>query len=158
MGLILALLALPVVEIALFIQVGALIGLWATLALVLGAAVLGVWVMRVVGFGALREVQRQMQAGQDPGAVMFDSGLKLVAGALFILPGFLTDLAALLLLLPPVRAAVIGRVRGGMTGAILWRGGMRRAAPPEHQTVEGVWQEAPPPNPRPSGWVRDPQD
>ncbi len=111
----LSFLALPLVEIALFIVVGRAIGLFPTLALVILAAIAGGLLLRQQGMGVVERLRNNVSAGTIPGRAMFDTMLIGLAGLLLILPGFLSDAMALLLLLPPLRdrlfSALAGRVR-----------------------------------------------
>jgi UPF0716 protein FxsA len=106
--LLLAFIAVPILEIALFIQVGGLIGLWPTLGVVVATAVAGAAVLRRQGVSTLGEIQTEMRAGRDPSSALANGALLLVAGLLLLTPGFFTDAVGLSLLAPPVRAAVIG--------------------------------------------------
>lgn len=99
----LALLAAPVVEIYVIIQVGGAIGALPTLALLLATAALGVLVIRGQGVDLVRRAQVQVRAGEDPTPEMLDRLLIIAAGVLLILPGFLSDVIAVLLLVPPLR-------------------------------------------------------
>jgi len=101
---ILGFFALPLIEIALFIQVGRWIGLLPTLALIVLAALLGGLLLRQQGLSVLARLRGGMTQGQLPGRSIFDTMAIGVAALLLILPGFLSDAAALALLLPPVRA------------------------------------------------------
>ncbi|HUF32108.1 MAG TPA: FxsA family protein [Acidimicrobiales bacterium] len=114
MAVLLALLFLvvPLVELAIIIQVGAAIGTLNTIALLLFMSVAGGWLMKREGLGVVRRVQGQVQAGQVPGSALVDGFLVLLGGALMLTPGFLTDAIGLSLLLPPVRA-VVRRVAAG---------------------------------------------
>ncbi len=96
-------LALPLLEIAMFIIVGRAIGLFPTLALVIAAALLGGFLLRQQGLGVLSRLRGSVDAGTIPGQTVFDAMLIGLAAILLILPGFLSDIAALILLLPPVR-------------------------------------------------------
>lgn len=98
---------LPIVEIALFIQVGGLIGVWATLALVVLAAVLGMAVIRSQGTQAWLQAQRSLAELRDPSRPLAHGMMQILAGALLIVPGFFTDIIALLLLIPPVRNLIM---------------------------------------------------
>lgn len=95
--------ALPIIEIALFIQIGGAIGVWATLAWVILAAVLGVAVIRAQGAHAWSEAQRSLADLRDPTRPLAHGMMLMVAGLLLIVPGFFTDAVGLLLLIPPVR-------------------------------------------------------
>jgi UPF0716 protein FxsA len=77
-----------------------------TLALLVLISFVGAWLMKREGLGALRRAQRQVDAGMVPGRELVDGALIVLAGALLLAPGFITDAVGLLLLLPPVRAGV----------------------------------------------------
>jgi UPF0716 protein FxsA len=97
------LLALPLLEIATFVIVGSQIGVLATIGLVLASVVLGMVLLRTQGVGALARAQAELQAGRDPGAHIVNAVMTVVAAILLLVPGFLTDIAGLLLLVPVVR-------------------------------------------------------
>ena len=99
----LGLLALPIIEIAIFIKVGQTIGLLPTLALVIGAAILGGLLLRQQGLSVLTRLRSNVSAGQLPGRSIADAMMIGLAALLLVLPGFLSDVVALALLLPPVR-------------------------------------------------------
>ena len=103
-------LVIPIIEIALFIQVGGLIGLWPTLAIVVLTAVLGTMLMRSQGAHAWREIQRSFQEMRDPTGPLAHGVMILIAGMLLLTPGFYTDTIGVLLLIPQVRAAVMRQV------------------------------------------------
>jgi UPF0716 protein FxsA len=99
-------LAVPILELAVIIQVGRTIGVLDTLALLVLISLTGAWLVRREGLGVLRRIQQQMNAGEVPGTELVDGLLILLGGALMLTPGFVTDAFGLALLLPPVRAAV----------------------------------------------------
>jgi UPF0716 protein FxsA len=101
----------PLAEIAVLIEVGGWIGLGPTLALIILTAVVGTWMLRHQGVAVLRRAQQQMQQGSMPIVEVFEGFCLVIAGALLLTPGFLTDTAGALLLLPPVRASLYRRVR-----------------------------------------------
>ncbi|WP_207485363.1 FxsA family protein [Arenibaculum pallidiluteum] len=103
MYLLLAILLVPIVEIALFIQVGGLIGLWPTLGIIVATAVLGTVLMRTQGFAVLARAQAAMGRGDLPVGEVFDGACVLLGGLLLLLPGFFTDVLGILLLIPPLR-------------------------------------------------------
>lgn len=103
MWLFLAFLAIPIIEIALFIQVGGVIGLWPTLGIVILTAVLGTLMVRAQGARTLMDLRRSLQSGGDPGKPLAHGAMIVFAGALLLTPGFFTDTLGLLLLMPPVR-------------------------------------------------------
>ncbi len=102
-ALALIFIALPVAEIYLFVVVGRAIGPLATVALVLAAMVLGAAVIGLRAPRALGEARDAMQRGEAPVREVLDGAVLLAAGALLIVPGFLTDAIGLLLLVPWIR-------------------------------------------------------
>jgi UPF0716 protein FxsA len=96
----------PVVELAVLIQIGHVIGTWNAIGLLLLVSLAGAWLVKREGLGVLRRFRQQMDAGRVPGRELADGVLILFAGALLLTPGFVTDFFGLLLLVPPVRSAV----------------------------------------------------
>lgn len=148
----LLLIALLIGEIVLFVEIGGLIGAWTTVALVLLAAVAGVLILRRGGMRTLAQVQTALQAGRDPGREMFEGSLMLFAALLLILPGFLSDVMALLLLVPPLRGWLYRRLSGR------WQGSGQAPLRAADQVIEGEFVEVPSrgdndPRP-PSGWTQ----
>jgi UPF0716 protein FxsA len=101
-------------EIASIILVGRAVGVGATLALILLGILAGGYLLRWQGPATLMQVRGDMAARRMPARTLAEGALKALAAILLIMPGFLSDIVALLLLLPPVRAA-------------LWRFAERRA-------------------------------
>lgn len=100
------LLAIPIVEIGVFIAVGDRIGIFYTLGMILLTALLGSILLRIKGFRVLARIRQQMSAGQMPAKELTDGVMILIAGVLLLTPGFLTDAIGFLLFLTPVRAAI----------------------------------------------------
>lgn len=96
--------AVPIIEIAVFIQAGEWIGLWPTIGCVVLTAAAGAALLRHQGLATLARVQQSLQAGLMPMAELFDGLCLLAAGALLLTPGFFTDAIGLLLFTPPFRA------------------------------------------------------
>jgi UPF0716 protein FxsA len=112
MGLLLALLiAVPLVEIYVMIQVGQWIGALNMVGLLLLVSIGGIFLVKHQGIGVFRRIRGALDAGRVPGPELLDAALLLVAGLLLVIPGFVTDFFGLLLLLPPVRALVRGFLR-----------------------------------------------
>lgn len=139
MPVLIVFLGLILIEIALFIIVGGAIGLWLTLAWVLVAGFLGIVVLK--GIASLGPLTITQSVGDltDVLSPLAHRGMVTVAGVLLLFPGFLTDVFAALLLMPPVRR-VIMRALGRR---------FQRSAPPESTVIEGEWKDvsAPPANP-----------
>lgn len=96
-------LMMPILEIAGFIIVGKAIGLWLTLALVLFTSFLGLLILRLGGIGLVRNLQNAGRTGAQPADELVNGAMRVVAGILLIVPGFITDILGLLLLSPAVR-------------------------------------------------------
>ncbi len=110
--ILLLFIAVPVIEIALFIQVGGVIGLWSTIGVVILTAMLGTALLRHQGLDTLRRVQESLAENRMPVVEMFDGLCLVMAGALLLTPGFMTDAFGFLLFVPPFRAVAaraIGR-------------------------------------------------
>ena len=99
MWIVVLFLAVPLIEIGLFVTLGSWLGLWPTLAFVLGSAVLGVAVLQRVG--------RMGRRGGSPVMQIAGSGLSMVAATLLVMPGFLTSFLGVLLLLPPLQKLLV---------------------------------------------------
>ncbi len=110
MGILLlaAFIGVPIVEIAIFIEVGGVLGLWPTLGLVVLTAILGTWQLRAQGLATLMRAREQVERGALPARELFDGACLLVAGALLLTPGFVTDGAGFLLFFPPIRNILLG--------------------------------------------------
>jgi UPF0716 protein FxsA len=104
---LLLLLLFPLAEIATFIIVGGKIGLVRTLALVIVSAIVGIIMLRDAG--AMTALKLQRQKG-NPATILAEGGTRMLAGVLLLIPGFLTDIAAILILIPAVRRAIIARL------------------------------------------------
>ncbi len=100
------LLALPFIEIAGFVIVGRQIGVLATLALVVASGIAGAVLLRVQGFGVMTRLRRDLASDADPSRDLADGAMVLLAAILLLIPGFVTDIAGLLLFMPPVRRLV----------------------------------------------------
>jgi UPF0716 protein FxsA len=94
----------PILELAVLIQVGQAIGVGWTIALLIADAVLGSMLARSQGRATWRRFNAALQAGRPPAREVLDGALVILGGALLLTPGFITDILGLLLLLPPTRA------------------------------------------------------
>ena len=118
MWLLILFIAVPIIEIGLFIQVGGFIGFWPTIAIVILTALLGSTLLRSQGMTALGNLQSSVGAGENPMGHIAHGALILVAGVVLLTPGFFTDAIGLALLIPPVRTLLITAVKARMTGNI----------------------------------------
>jgi UPF0716 protein FxsA len=104
--LLLLFIGIPILEIAVFIRVGDLIGLWPTIATVLLTAMAGTALLRHQGLATLAKARANLDAGALPVKEIFDGACLLVGGVLLLTPGFVTDAMGLALLMPPVRTVL----------------------------------------------------
>jgi len=100
------LILLPVLELALLVKLGQAIGIWTTLALVVGAFFLGAAIISRQSTKVLHQTLEAMSEGRAPAASVVDGFFLLTAGGLLLLPGLISDVLAFLLLVPPLRHAV----------------------------------------------------
>ncbi|AFL54377.1 UPF0716 protein FxsA [Sinorhizobium fredii] len=135
----LVILGLPIAEITGFVVVGRELGLAMTLLLVLLSGVAGVLLLRIQGLGTLRRVQEAARAGKDPGPDLLGGALIFIAAILLIVPGFITDIAGLVLFLPPVRRAIASFLQTRLTilttGSGFYYGGGGNDRPPHRPTI-----------------------
>lgn len=177
MPLFMAFLLVPIIEIALFIQVGGLIGLWPTLAIVVLTAILGTWLVRTQGRLALNQLRGSFERLSDPTEPLAHGAMILLAGALLLTPGFFTDAMGFLLLVPGFRSRAFGYIRNRVTVATFQMGPEPRtgagfgARGPSSQggqsgysarngdIIEGDFEEVTPKQPGngASGWVQGPK-
>ncbi len=99
-------LAVPLIEIALFVRIGGWIGLWPTIGIVALTAVIGTTLLRIQGFNTLARARQSLDEGQLPVNEVFDGFCLVLAGALLLTPGFFTDTVGFLLFLPPLRGSL----------------------------------------------------
>lgn len=159
MYLLLAFLLVPLIEIALFIQVGGAIGLWPTLAIVVLTAIAGTFLVKQQGRHAMANLQRSFSDLNDPTKPLADGAMILFSGALLLTPGFFTDAVGFALLMPPVRQAVYDfiRKRVKVQRFEMGQGPQRDPRPPHPRdtVIDGEYSEVDPENRRsdkPSGW------
>jgi UPF0716 protein FxsA len=147
--LVILFIAIPIAELAVIIQVGEAIGVWWTIALLIADSVLGSLLMRSQGRVVWRRFNETLSSGRAPAREVADGVLVIFGGALLLTPGFLTDIAGLLFLLPPTRAVIrriflreaMRRITVTMaTGPRVPRNGSRRA-----DDVEGTAVDVDPP-------------
>ena len=116
--LLILFIAVPIAEIAIFIQAGERFGLWPTLGLVILTAILGTTLLRYQGLRALYRVQESLNRGEMPIGEVFTGLCLLIAGALLLTPGFLTDGVGFALFISDIRQAI----GSGLTNLLMSRG------------------------------------
>ena len=160
MWILIAILSLPIIEIALFILVGGWIGLWPTLALVVLAGTVGVMLLRAQGQNAVASLRQGVVQDTDPSEKIVRGAMSVLAGMLLIVPGFLTDIVALTLLIPQVQTAAFAALRRrarmqGMGMGIAPSGAARPAN--NDRVIDADFEEVSPPKRpthNPSGWTQ----
>lgn len=154
MWLFIAFLSVPLIEIALFIQVGGAIGLWWTLLIVIITAVIGTVLVRAQGMQALRKVRASFNEMRDPSEALAHGAMILFSGALLLTPGFFTDVVGFALLIPAVRLAVFKWARARIKVTSFSTHPQR---PPRSDVIEGEYAEVDPETGKqgpPSGWTK----
>ena len=133
----------PLIEIGVFIEVGGWLGLWPTLGVILLTAIVGAALLRAQGIATMTRAKAALGRGQMPVAEIFDGLCLLVAGALLLTPGFVTDGFGFLLFLPPFRALLAGAIAARVQ--VLGKTGGRAS---RDDVIDGEWEEvAEPPAP-----------
>lgn len=156
MWLFLAFLAVPLIEIALFIQVGGAIGLWPTLLIVVLTAILGTVLVRSQGAQALARLRQSFNELSDPTEPLAHGAMILFSGALLLTPGFFTDAVGFALLIPGVRQWVYRELAKRVQVQSFSTGGPDpRQRQARDQVIEGEYELDEPPRDGPSGWTRD---
>ncbi|NUH66946.1 FxsA family protein [Sulfitobacter sp. S0837] len=165
MWLLIAFIAVPLIEITLFIQVGGAIGLGWTLAVVVLTAILGTWLVRSQGAIAMGQLRSSFSDLRDPTEPLVHGAMILFSGALLLTPGFFTDAVGFAFLIPRFRAAAYRAIRDrvkvqsfGTPGGQGPRSGPHHRHDPRGDVIDGDFHEIPE-QPRqtkgPSGWTKD---
>ncbi len=139
----------PLLEIAVLIKAGETIGFWPTISLLIGAAVLGFLVIREQGLTMVGRMFTAMNEGRLPFEPMLDAYALIVAGALLIMPGFISDVIGLLLLVPPLRAWGIRRTLSGFAGGATDPSGTRASS--RATVIEATYERIDEHEPRKNG-------
>ncbi len=129
--LILLFTLLPLLELWILLQIGHLVGLAPTIALVLLTGAAGATVARLQGLATLRRARAALDSGRLPATEAVDGLLILLAGAFLVTPGLITDTCGLVLLVPTARAFVRTRVQKAL---------QRRLGPSHPTTIDGEWR------------------
>jgi UPF0716 protein FxsA len=157
MWLLIAFIAVPLIEIGLFIQVGDAIGLWPTLGIVLLTAILGTALVKSQGAMALMNVRRSLTELSDPTEPLANGAMILFAGALLLTPGFFTDAVGFALLLPGVRSVIYKKIRERVNIAQFHQSQAGPHSNAKDDVVDGTFEDVEmpkKPNKGPSGWTQ----
>ncbi|MCV0424717.1 MAG: FxsA family protein [Roseibium sp.] len=144
MGLyiIAAILLLPLIEIAVFIWVGGLIGVIPTILLTVITALAGTIMLRQQGLSLLMRMQKELDAGRAPGNEVMQGAMIVLASIFLLIPGFVTDAIGLLLFIPPVREA-LAKFIISRSDVVIVQGGPGGRKPDDHvvDLDEADWAE-----------------
>ena len=122
----LALLVVPVAEIALIVAVGSVIGGWQTLALLLAESALGAYLVKHEGRRSWQALKVALNTGRMPGRELADAALILIGGTLLLTPGFLTDIVGFFFILPFTRPITRRWLQGVVERRLVARSGIVR--------------------------------
>lgn len=167
MWLLILFIAIPILEISLFLQVGGIIGFWPTIAIVIATAFLGTYLVRQQGMMALGQISQTFQTMENPVEPLAHGAMILLSGALLVTPGFFTDAVGFALLVPAFRSWAFAFIRARVkvqssftmhsAGASYERRGPGR----DDGVIDGEFEDVTPqPKPThtiekgPSGWTK----
>lgn len=159
--LLLAFILVPIVELALLVELDRHVGLAATLGLILATGTLGAWLARRQGLGVLRRMREEMATGTIPAEAVVDGVIIVAAGALLLTPGILTDAVGFACLVPAMRRRLKRYLRRKLEAAV--RQGRVRVSFDPHgagfsrRPVRNVTPREPEPQ-EPAGELPGPQD
>jgi len=146
--LLVAFLAIPVIEIYLLIQVGSVIGAGWTIFIVIGTAILGASLLRQQGLETWSRLTQSIAQGQLPPTMLVEGILLLLSGAFLLTPGFFTDSIGFLFLIPLVRKALAGYLlskglfmAAGMHSSAYSSTSSSRSHTTEYNVIEGEYEE-----------------
>lgn len=128
--LVVLFIVVPLAELYVIIQVGGLIGVLPTIAVLLVDSLIGSWLLRAQGRSAWRRFNDTLAAGRPPAREVLDGVLIVFGGAFLITPGFITDVVGILLLLPPTRALLRGLIARRLILRVAGPAAARRMRPP----------------------------
>ena len=147
--LLLLFLLFPLAELALLIKVGSSLGVLPTILLLIISGMAGILLMRLAGFATAWRARERLARGELPEREMLQGLMMAVAGGLLFLPGFISDIVALLLLFPPSRKFFLGFVgrrfeaqanRRRAFADDLRQQQEHRNAPQRPNVIEGEWE------------------
>jgi UPF0716 protein FxsA len=142
--LFIAFLLVPLAEIYLLVRVGNVIGALPTVVLVVLTALLGAALIRVQGLATLARIRGALDRGEVPAVELLEGACLLVAGALLMTPGFVTDSVGFLLLVPGLRRhAILALVARGVV-ATQHPAGRGSTAPGGGRIIEGEFRREDP--------------
>ncbi len=152
MWLFIAFLAVPLIEITLFIQIGGAIGLGWTLATVIFTAILGTWMVRTQGFAVMGQLRGAFGEMRDPTEAIVHGAMILLSGAFLLTPGFFTDAVGFALLVPAIRTGVYRHLKSRVN--IQTSGTPHNRQQHQDDIIDADYTEIDPKDAPPSGWTK----
>ena len=113
---------LPILEIALLVNVGSIIGGWNTIGIVILTAFIGSYFVKREGLSTLQTAQAKMQRNEMPGKELVEGLMLVVAGVLLVTPGFITDILGFMFVLPGTRHLLAAQVSKHMKMRVVMPG------------------------------------
>ena len=136
MWLFVVFIVVPIVEIALFIKIGALVGLWPTIIIVILTAIIGTRLVKSQGLNAIKNVQNSIIVGQNITNSLINGALILTAGVLLLTPGFFTDAIGITLLIPQTRALWVKYGSSYVMNRVVFSTGINNTPNAKHNTFD----------------------
>lgn len=143
----------PALEIYLYVLLGGTIGAGLTLVVIAAAMLAGGLILRFQGFSLLSNARRALLEGREPANAVIEGVAVLFAGLLLLLPGMISDVLGLALLIPPLRRWLIRRLAGAISVRLRGRGTFTEEA---GDVIDTTFSELPPEPPAPLPPERDP--
>ncbi|SDU43565.1 FxsA family protein [Stappia sp. ES.058] len=141
--ILLLLIGVPLLEIAVFVEVGSEIGAVPTILLTVLTALAGTVMLRLQGISLLMKIRGEMDAGRVPGSDLVQGALIVVASILLLIPGFVTDAVGLLLFVPPLRTAIANLAIRNARVTVVNAEARRSGAETVVDLNEGEWSDKP---------------
>ncbi len=98
--LLILFIVVPIIEIAILVKIGTILGFWPTMLIIIATGISGAILARIQGFIVFNRFRTELQMGRMPAEELIDALLILVGGILLLTPGLLTDLIGFLMLIP----------------------------------------------------------
>lgn len=143
--LLLLFIGIPLIEIALFIQIGGMIGMLATIGIVIATAIIGSLALRAQGLSTLNNIRVALDRGRFPADDLRDGALLIAAAALLLTPGFFTDAIGFSLFFPTVRQVIGQWLFARLIGQVHVSTNSTRPRPSAHDdmVIDGIAEEIP---------------
>ena len=133
--------AIPLIEVILFITVGKYIGLWNTIFIIIITGVIGAILVKNQGISILNKAFEEIRLKKVPILSIFEGIAILIAGAFLLTPGFLTDTLGCILLIPKTRNIIITHITSYLKKKSIYKEKTTYYSNEENKTFEGNFEE-----------------